>query len=75
MIIQNKQSIGPLQPVWLNGKQIKIVDKAEYLGITIGKNLYWKPQLRKVCKNLIGNMKFLKKLRSISAKVLKKIYL
>ena len=35
MIIQKKQFIGPLKPVWLNEKQIKIVDKSECLGITI----------------------------------------
>ena len=41
MVIQKKQFIGPLQPVWLNEKQIKMVDKSECLGITIDKN--WGP--------------------------------
>ena len=74
MVIQKNQFIGPLQPVWLNEKQIKMVDKSECLGITIDKNLIWKPQIRNVCKVLIGKLKFLKKLRSMSAKVIEEIY-
>ena len=74
MFIQKKQFIGPVRPVWLNEKQIKIVDKTECLGIAIDRNLNWKPQIRKVCKNLIGKLKFLKKLRSMSAKVQEEIY-
>ena len=56
MVIQMKQFIGPLHPVWLNEEQIKMVDKSECLGITIDKNLNWKPQIRNVCKTLIGKI-------------------
>ncbi len=58
MIIHKKQFTGPLQPVWLHVKQIKFVDKSECLGITIHKDLNCELLIRKVCKTLIGKLKF-----------------
>jgi len=75
ILIMSKESfIGPLPNTCLNGKNIKVVEKAKCLGAEIDNKMSWASHTENICKSFSIKLKNLYKMNSLDKTTLKTIY-
>ena len=74
MLIRQKDFIGPMHPVKINGETIRYVNSTTSLGIVIDNNLKWDLQVEKVCKSFRAKVSQLKRMSYLPIEVQEDIY-
>ena len=74
--ISNKRSnILGATPYSIHGTALRTVDEAKYLGVTIHRNLSWKPHVQNICNKSNSTLGFLRRnLRKCSPKIKEQAY-
>ena len=72
LIIDFRQKKEPLNPIFINGRPIEVVDSYNYLGVLIHKDLDWEPHAQATYKKMNQRLYFLRKLNTfnINCKIL-----